>query len=416
MLTRRDIARWALLLTVAIGVTGCGLFGDKEDEDLKPAELEKFKPTFKVKKQWSAKLGKESDFLRVALRPAGDNDRVYAASIDGNVLAIDPETGKTIWRTKLDLELTAGPGVGRDSVAVMAADGYLVVLEADTGAERWRTDIDGESLAFPLIENDLVIVQTIDNRLRAVSVYDGSPRWTIEQKTPALTLRGTASPIMIGNNVVAGFDNGRLMSVDAETGDIGWDSMLSPPSGRSDLERLADIDGTMSVVGRDIYAAGYQGTLAAVAAESGQVLWQQEISTFVGVAADWTNLYTSDENGEVIALTRRTGNEAWRMDTLLRRWPTLPVPFNTTVVVGDFEGYLHFFSNVDGVLVGRERLGKKAISSNPLVIGNRLLVQSDSGTLHAFVVDEPRRSRRKKGEDTMEDESAAETPDEDAGA
>lgn len=415
MTARRDLFRWTLLLALATSVAGCGMFGKKEDEELQPAKLEKFPETFKVRKAWSAKLGKESDFLRVALRPAGDADRMFAASIDGNVLAIDPDTGKTLWKTKLDLELTAGPGVGGDSVAVMAADGYLIVLEASTGTERWRTDIDGESLAFPLIENDLVIVQTIDNRLRAVSVFDGSPRWTIEQKTPALTLRGTATPVMIGSNVVAGFDNGRLMSVDSETGDINWESMLSPPSGRSDLERLADIDGQMSVVDRDIYAAGYQGTLASVAAESGQVLWQQEISTYVGVAADWTNLYTSDENGEVIALTRRTGSESWRMDTLLRRWPTLPVPFNTTVVVGDFEGYLHFFSNVNGELVGRARLGKKAISSNPLVIGNRLYVQSDSGSLHAFDVAEPRRSRR-SAPDTMDDENADESPGEDRGA
>jgi outer membrane protein assembly factor BamB len=179
--------------------------------------------------------------------------------------------------------------------------------------------------------------------------------------------------------------------------------MLSPPSGRSDLERLADVDGQMAVVGQDIYAAGYQGTLASVAAESGQVLWQQELSTYVGVAADWNNLYTTDENGEVVALTRRTGAEEWRQDALLRRWPTLPVPFHTTVVAGDFEGYLHFFSNVDGELVARTRLGKKAVSSAPYVAANRLYVQSDSGTLYAFGVEEPKRDRRRAPDIAEED-------------
>ena len=111
-----------------------------------------------------------------------------------------------------------------------------------------------------------------------------------DRSTPALTLRGSASPLTVDGNIVAGFDNGRLVAIDAETGDVAWESMLSPPTGRSDLERLADVDGQLAAVGQDIYAAGYQGTLASVAAESGQVLWQQEISTFVGVAADWTNL------------------------------------------------------------------------------------------------------------------------------
>lgn len=401
--TRRSL-RWLVILATGVALSGCGLFDDKKDEELEPAELTKIDEKVKLKKLWSANLGKKSNFLRVALRPASDGERLYAASIDGNVLALDPESGKTLWRTKLGLELTAGPGVGGESVAVMAADGLLIVLEAGTGAERWRTDIDGESLAFPVIEDDLVIIQTIDNRLRAVSVFDGAPRWTIEQSTPALTLRGSATPLIIGSNVVAGFDNGRIMSIDSESGDINWESMLSPPSGRSDLERLSDVDGQMAVVGQDIYAAGYQGTLASVAAESGQVLWQQEISTFVGVAADWNNLYTTDENGEVIALTRMSGTESWRQDALLRRWPTLPVPFHTTVVTGDFQGYLHLLSNVDGEIVGRTRLGNKAISSDPLVIANRLYVQSDSGSLYAFAVQEPRRTRR-RAPDVMDEGS-----------
>jgi outer membrane protein assembly factor BamB len=400
-----------LMLVTATGLlAGCGVFDDllggDKDPELEPAKLEKITETLKIRKIWSTDLGKESDFLRVALRPTGDGARIYAASANGNVHALDPETGKRIWRTELKVELTAGPGVGNGVVAVMAADGFLVVLDAETGEEQWRTDIDGESLAQPLIEDDLIVIQTIDNRLRAVAVTDGRPKWTIEQKTPALTLRGSASPLTAGGNIVAGFDNGRLVAIDAETGDIAWDSMLSPPSGRSDLERLSDVDGQLAVVGQDIYAAGYQGTLASVAAESGQVLWQQEISTFVGVAADWNNLYTADENGEIIAMTRRSGTEEWRQAALLRRWPTLPVPFHTAVVAGDFKGYLHFFSNVDGEPVARTRLGKKAISGAPYVAADRLFVQSDSGKLHAFVAVEEEPEQNEEAEDETQDEEA----------
>ena len=206
--------------------------------------------------------------------------------------------------------------------------------------------------------------------------------------------------------VYALFESNGVEVIDAETGDVAWESLLSPPPGRSDLDRLADVDGQLAAVGQDIYAAGYQGTLASVAAESGQVLWQQEISTFVGVAADWTNLYTADENGEIIAMTRRSGTETWRQAALLRRWPTLPMPFHTTVVTGDFQGYLHFFSNVDGEPVARTRLGKKAISGAPYVDSNRLFVQSDSGSLHAFVVVEPE-------DDSPEEPETANEADED---
>ncbi len=207
-------------------------------------------------------------------------------------------------------------------------------------------------------------------------------------------MRGASSPMLVGSLVIAGFDNGRLAAINIETGDIEWDSMLALSTGRSDLDRLADIDGAIAVVGQDIYAAGYQGRVSSIAAESGQVLWSREISTHVGMAADWNSVYTARDDGEVIALTRINGAETWRNDDLLRRDPSLPVPFHTTVVVGDFEGYLHFFSSIDGKAVARLRQGRKAISSDPLVVANRLYVQSDDGSVAAYEVVQNRQQRR----------------------
>ena len=381
------------LCLATVLLASCGLFGDK-DEELGPKELVDIKSTLKIKRLWTVKVGGASEFLLVGLRPTGDGSRIYAASQDGNVLAVDAITGKERWKTELDIELSAGPATNEGVVVVASRDGYVIVLDAATGIEQWRTYIAGETLAHPLIKGDSIVVQTIDNRLRALSRFDGRQRWSIEQTAPALTMRGATSPLLAGSLVVAGFDNGRLIAVNANTGDVEWDSILALPSGRSDLDRLSDIDGAIALVGQDIYAAGYQGRIAAVAAESGQILWSREISTHVGVSADWNSVYTARDDGEIIALARRTGTETWRNDDLLRRDPTLPIPFHTTAVVGDFEGYLHFFSNLDGQAVARLRFGKRAISSNPLVVANRLYVQSDDGTLGAFEVIEDRPQRQ----------------------
>jgi outer membrane protein assembly factor BamB len=324
------------------------------------------------------------------LRPAGDGNRIFAASRDGNVVAFDAESGKQAWKMALDVELSAGPGVGSGMVAVGSANGSVIVLDAKDGSERWRVSLGGETLSPPLIDENYVIVATIDNRLRALNGIDGSESWILEQETPALTMRGSAAPAIAGRSVIAGFDNGRLLAAAIDTGDVIWDSVLAPPSGRSDLERLSDIDGQISVVGQDIYAAGYQGRVASIAAESGQVLWAREISSYVGVSADWNSIYTTNDNGEVIALTRRNGQESWRQSSLLRREPTLPVAFNTTVVVGDLEGYLHFFSVTDGKPVARLRQGSAAISGTPVVISDRLYVQSDSGNITAYAVRPPK--------------------------
>ena len=391
----------ALAVVAATSFLGaCGLFGD-DDEELQPAELVDFEPTVKIKRVWDARLGGESEFLRIALQPAGDGSRIYAASQDGKVTAFDPESGRQAWRTDLGIELSAGPGVGEGRVVVMAKDGVAIMLDAASGEEQWRADVEAESLAGPLIRDDTVIVQTIDNRLQALSVFDGRLRWSIQQTAPALPVRGSATPVLVGTSVIAGFDNGRLVAAELDTGTVAWESMISPPTGRSDLERLADIDGAIAVVGQDVYVSGYQGRTAALAAESGQVLWYRDISSLAGVSASWNSVYTVREDGEIIALTRRNGAEEWRSDLLLRREPTLAVPFNTTVVAGDLEGYLHFFSNIDGEPVARVRHGSAAITSDPVVIANQLYVQSDNGTLAAYVVvdDRPQRSAPDIAED-----------------
>jgi outer membrane protein assembly factor BamB len=379
------------LVAATVALSACSLFQSDDEKELKPTELIDFETKVDVRRAWSTRVGDGAEFLRVALQPAGDGNRVYAASRDGNVVALDPETGKTIWRTELDMLLSSGPGVGENLVVVGAADGYLIALEADTGTEVWRANVTGESLARPVVSDDTVIVMTIDNRLRAVSAFNGASRWTIEQSTPDLTMRGSAPPVLVGSTVVAGFDNGRLVAVDIATGDTEWEAMLSPPSGRSDLERLSDVDGLISVVGQDIYASGYQGAVASVAAESGQMLWAREVSSYEGVSADWNNLYTVDEEGVVIAMTRRTGDETWRQNVMIRREPTVPIAFQTTVAVGDLEGYLHFFSNFDGDPVARVRVSSKAISIEPVVLGDKLFVQSDDGSVSAYRIRQPER-------------------------
>ena len=381
-------------------LASCGLFGD-EEEELEPMELVDIDESIKVKRIWSSKIGGKSEFLRVALRPASDGNRIYVASEDGNVSAYDSEDGDQIWRNELDVELTSGPGVGEGLVVVAAKDGFVILLDASTGEEKWRADIAGESLALPLIKGESVIIQTIDNRLQALSAFDGRSRWSIVQSPPALTMRGSSSPVIVGNTVIAGFDSGRLVAADLDTGTTIWESLLSPPQGRSDLDRLSDIDGAMAVVGQDLYASGYQGRLAALATESGQMLWNRDISSYEGVAADWTSVYTVRDDGEIVAMGRQNGAESWRNGSLLRREPTLPIPFGTTVVVGDLEGYLHFFNTIDGEAVARVRLGSDAITSDPFVLANRLYVQSDNGQLAAYVVvdDRPQRSDAETADD-----------------
>jgi outer membrane protein assembly factor BamB len=387
--------RIVVVAAAAFFVAGCSLFGNGKDDELEPAKLIEFKQTLDVRKLWSAKMGKGTEFLRIALSPAGDGSRLYAASYDGNVIAFDPANGKRVWRVETGVTLSAGPGVGDGLVVVAGYDGDLIALKAEDGSEVWRSNIVGESLSRPVISDNAVVIYTIDGRLRVFSAFDGTERWALDQSLPALTQRGASTPVVVGNTVIVGFDNGRLVASSLDDGVTEWEAIMTPPSGRSDLDRLADVDGSIAAVGQDVYAAGYHGVIAALAAESGEILWERDISAHTGATADWNNVYTVDDEGEVIALLRRNGTDVWRQDGLLRREPSAPVAYNTAVVVGDFEGYVHFFSNFDGHPVARVRQGKGMISGSPFTMGDKLFVQSESGSLAAYTV----RTRERRGTD-----------------
>lgn len=378
---------WLLVALCSAILPACGIFGGDKDEALEPKKLLDFRQTLPVDRVWSVGVGDGSEFLRLALSPAGSGDRLFAASRDGVVSAFEAASGRRLWRTELKLPLSAGPGASKDIVVVAGSDGDVVALRPDNGALVWRSEVDRESLARPLVAGDSVVIYTIDGTLRVLSRFNGSERWSLEEAMPPLTLRGSSSPVVVGRTVIAGFDNGRLIATGISDGAPRWEIVLSPPTGRSDLERLADVDGHIAAIGQDVYATAYQGRMAALAAESGQVLWSRDISTHVGVSAGDQNVYLATDEGEIVALRRNGGSEVWRSDVLLRRQPTVPVPFEDAVVVGDFEGYVHFFDKNDGTPVARVRVGKGMLSGAPVVYGGRLFVQSESGRLTAFAVE-----------------------------
>ena len=378
------IVRWLLvLLLCALALPGCGLFGGEEDED-EPAELVDYERTLRIKKVWDQKLGDGSERLRLALGAASDGSSIFAAAHDGRVAAFNADSGKRLWRKKTKLPLSAGPAVGQGLVVLGSSNGDVIALEMADGRERWRTTVSSEVLAAPALTSDFALVRTVDGKLVALDVDDGTEAWFVQQSVPRLSVRGIGEPVVAGNSVVSGFDNGKLAAYDLGDGALLWDVLLSPPSGRTEVDRLSDINASIRVVGEDVYVVGYQGILAALAVESGQVLWTRETSSHSGIGVDLNNLYVSRDDSAVIALTRGAARELWRQESLSNRDITGPTPFGSSVVVGDYDGYLHWFDAATGKLQARVRAGGDRIMTAPLVVNETLYVVTDGGKLFAF--------------------------------
>ena len=371
-----------ILIACLLAFAACS----KDKDPDKPAKLANVQATLRVDHIWSADVGGAKVPLRLGLALAVDGDRVYAAGRKGDVAAFQLASGHQIWRTKTKAPLGGATAVGSDLVVVGSSDGDVIALAAATGKVRWRVLVNGEILSSPAIGPRAVVVRTADGKLRGLGLADGKELWQQEQAVPRLSLRGVARPTIAGDLAICGFDNGKVMAVSSIDGTVAWETPVAPPRGRTELERLVDIDTAVRVSEQDIFVVGFQGKVAMLALDTGQVWWSHDASSYRSLGIDADNIYMASADGEIAALTRRTGAEVWHQKALLHRGISAPAVSDDAVVVADFQGYVHWLDKSSGAIAARASTGKFRISNAPVVAGNILVVINDRGRINAFRV------------------------------
>jgi outer membrane protein assembly factor BamB len=285
----------------------------------------------------------------------------------------------------LDQSVSGGVGVSGDRLFVGTSEGQVLALDAGNGSVLWRQTLRGEVLSAPQSDGRVVVVQTYDGRAQGLDAKTGDLLWTYDSNVPVLTIRGTSTPILRDGNAYVGFANGRVVAFDVEKGTVEWELRVAIAQGRSEIERMVDIDGALEIIGNELYAASYQGYLVAADVRTGRKLWQQEVSTVSGVSQGFSNVYVSDQDGTVSAYYRNGQGLRWAQSDLSYRAPTKPVPVASYLAFTDFDGVLHLLSQVDGRFVGRDKIGAAA-RADIISQGNRFFVFTDKGKLIAYEV------------------------------
>ena len=373
-------------LAALLLLNGCSWiksWGDDDDPDA-PAELVEFDPTLKVGKVWSADIGKGLDKAGRQIRPAFSSGVLYAADYKGLLMALDADSGRKRWEIKTELPFTGGPGVSDNLLLMGTENGEVFAFDASTGTQLWSATVTSEVLAAPSESDGVVVVRCIDGRVFGLDVDTGQRIWVYDHNVPLLTLRGNAPLLLRAGVVFVGYDGGQVVALKLEDGTLMWEQTLVTTEGRTELERLSDIDGQLVFIASDLLVSSYKSRLASLAADSGRLLWFKDISSATGVSVNRVNLTLSDKDGNVWLLDRRNGAETWKHDQLQRRGLTRPVFYGSFIVVGDEEGYLHWINVNDGRFAAREKIGGKGFSGPPLVVGNTLYVMSKKGNLTAF--------------------------------
>lgn len=372
--------------TIAVGLAalvlvGCGSSSKKE---LPPAELEKFTAEVELERSWKRNIGVGQGDLYTNLQPTLDGLTLYAADAKGRVVSMDRETGKVNWQVKLKEPLSGAVGAGGGRVMLGTLNGAVITLDENDGSELWRAQVSSEVLAPPQTNGDVVVVQSQDDKLVALDISTGEQRWIYESSLPVLTVRGHSTPVVSLHRVYAGLASGRVVALDANSGVALWEQRVAQPQGRSELERMVDIDGDLLLEDGTLYAVTYQGNLVAMDAESGNIRWQRPASSHGGPGAGFGSVYISKADGSVEAFDQNRATPLWTNDQLLRRRLTTPVAFSSYVAVADYQGYVHLLAQTDGRLVGRVRVDSKGVRVAPIARSGTLYVYGNSGDLAAY--------------------------------
>lgn len=320
-----------------------------------PRPLTVITPQLKVEHTWVRQLGKGSYSQHLQLVPFVDSERVFQTDNHGRVAAYKASTGEKLWRVDLDTTINVGPS-GSEELLLFGGDAEVIALHKQDGSLAWRAAVSSEVLSLPVQKGGTVVVHAIDGNIVGLDAKSGRQRWRHSEAVPILSLRGSGNPVVVGELVLCGTANGKVVALGLDDGTLRWQTTVAVPHGRSELERMVDVDADLAVADGIVYAVSYQGNLVAMTLSGGQLMWSREIASATGISVDRAMLYVTDKDSNVWALSRRGGATMWKQDALYQRALTAPAEQGNYIIVGDFDGFLHWLSKEDGQIVARSRI------------------------------------------------------------
>ncbi|MDC8832703.1 outer membrane protein assembly factor BamB [Alteromonas sp. chi3] len=398
-----------VLAAALTALSGCTTVTDwfADDDEIKIRRIPAIVNQVTPKVIWNYSIGDGVDEYFSRLQPAYADNTIYAAERHGKVVALEPDSGDVkwqrnfaifrnesffdgianIWRSGTSAKISA-MAAGYDKVFVGSENGKLLALDGQTGETVWEASVAGEILAPPAMDEGILVVNTGAGVLFGFDAQTGEQLWRSETDVPPLSLRGISAPAASNGGTLIGTPTGKLQVNILTTGIPAWETAITAPSGATELERIIDVDSSPVLYGSTVYIVSYDGTLAALELRSGRILWKREYGSYRDLAVTSERIYVVDTRSNVFALDRRNGIEIWSQGGLRQRHLTAPVVMGEHVVVGDRWGLLHWLNTEDGTLAARYDLGgddeDEAIYAAPIKVDDMIVTITRDGDIAAL--------------------------------
>ncbi|QKI88771.1 outer membrane protein assembly factor BamB [Thiomicrorhabdus xiamenensis] len=317
---------------------------------------------------------------------AHDQQQLVVANSQGYVskLSKNPQsrwTDQVVWEVRFDEAITSGPTLDSDNdrILIGTAKGRLKAIDADNGGVLWQKQLSSEVVGKPTLNGNFIFTRTVDGKVYALNRDSGDTVWVSEHQMPSLSLRGSPQVLPTDELVFVAWETGMIQALSASSGELIWETRIAIPSGRTDLERMVDIQANLQYKDGVLYALGFHGKLAAINPENGNFIFVTELSGYRDFVVDANALYVVDDDDVLYAFDAKSGAPLWKQESMKGRTIGDLAFYKEDVLLTDEWGYVHWVSKLQGTESSRFK------HSNDYGDGNKIVrVEVDGDSIYLF--------------------------------
>ena len=366
---------------------------ESDPQNKPPTELTDITNNKKLSLLWTANVGTETlwEIDKKSHEIHTLDMFVYESSLftinhDGVIKKFDITSGELVWEKDFNFKVSAGISGDSDLLYFVSSEGDLWCLD-HSGKELWKTYVGGRVLVTPLPNTEYVAVRLNFNKFVQLSNIDGTVKWSYQAPNPPLTINSQGKMSYDNGAIYSGIPGGKLVAIDAKTGLMIWEATVTQSKGITEIDRANDVTSQPIIDGPIIYSVSSKGNIVAFDRRSSAALWERPMSSFVGLNLYGFDIIIVHASSSIYSLQNEAGKTNWRNADLQYRNIGRGVIIDDSIILGDFEGYLHFVNLSDGKITNRIKLSDTQILDNIISISdNELIIMDANSNIYSLEV------------------------------
>ncbi|WP_084151592.1 outer membrane protein assembly factor BamB [Thiomicrorhabdus sp. Milos-T2] len=384
---------FTLVFALAAGVSllaGCSTSKPLVEPYMAPMESD-----YSLHKNWQVKLESMPNRDSEGLFFSEDDKSIYVATETGNLVSLIKSntsrwSDQVQWESKFDSPIVAGPTLNNGRLLIGTSKGQLISVSAKSGEYLWQSQLSSEVMTRPLVADRKIFTRTVDGKLYALNAKTGKVIWVVEHQMPNLSLRGAPAPVYADGKLFIGWESGMVQALSAKSGALLWETRIAVPKGRTDLERIVDVQANLIIKNDRLFVLGYHGKFASINPESGNFYFVKELSGYRDFVVDDSSVYVVDEKDVLHAFDMFSGVSLWKQNAFKNRLVGDLSIAKEDILAVDGWGYLHWLNKTQGVEIARAKHSNEYGDGNRILRvfseGNRIYLLDDEGVITSYDV------------------------------